>query len=273
MDPKSNPNPNPNPNPSPNPNPNPTPNPKPNPTPNPNPNPNPNPSPNPDPNPNPNPSQEGIHSNEYTSGKYKLGGDWVKKMPRSLAWFNHRLEHTIFPAIAALFPEIVSGPSVLRAHSVAILKYNASHPRTDVHVDDGVLAMTLALSPRANYSGGGTFFEHMGPDNLVEMEQGQCTFRPGSVRHGGNKVTAGERYILGGFLLISDRVEHVRRLNNQGRAARNQGDLSQARNPCSLHCHAVAASTPARLQPASTAARLQALVHVVAASNHTRLQA
>ena len=50
----------------------------------------------------------------------------------------------------------VSGPSVLRAHSVAILKYNASHPRTDVHVDDGVLAMTLALSPRANCSGGGT---------------------------------------------------------------------------------------------------------------------
>ena len=45
---------------------------------------------------------------------------------------------------------------MLRAHSVAILKYNASHPRTDVHVDDGVLAMTLALSPRANYSGGGT---------------------------------------------------------------------------------------------------------------------
>ena len=29
-------------------------------------------------------------------------------MPRSLAWFNHRLEHTIFPAIAALFPEIVA---------------------------------------------------------------------------------------------------------------------------------------------------------------------
>jgi len=69
-----------------------------------------------------------------------------------------------------------------------------------------------------------------------------------------NKVTAGERYILGGFLLISNRVEHVRRLNNQGREARNQGDLTQARR-CSLHCHAVAAST---------AARFQALVHAVA---------
>ena len=60
-----------------------------------------------------------------------------------------------------------------------------------MHVDDGILALTLALSPRANYSGGGTFFEHMGADHLVEMEQGHCTFRPGSVRHGGHQVTAG----------------------------------------------------------------------------------
>jgi len=173
--------------------------------------------------------EEGIESNEYNSGKYKLGGDWIEKMPRSLAWFNQRLEQTIFPAIASLFPEIVSDPSVLRAHSVAILKYNVSHPRTDVHVDNGILAMTLALSPRANYSGGGTFFEHMGPDALVEMEQGHCTFRPGSVRHGGHKVTAGDRYILGGFLLIADKVEHVRRLLNQGRDARGSGDFRRAR--------------------------------------------
>lgn len=54
---------------------------------------------------------------------------------------------------------------------MAILKYNASHPRTDVHVDDGILALTLALSPRANYTGGGTYFEHMGHDQILEMEQ------------------------------------------------------------------------------------------------------
>jgi len=82
-------------------------------------------------------NEEGMSSNEYASGKYKLGGDWVKKMPRTRAWFNSRLESLIFPTIAALFPEIVSSASVLRAHSVAILKYNSSHPRTDVHVDDG----------------------------------------------------------------------------------------------------------------------------------------
>ncbi len=172
---------------------------------------------------------EGLAANEYNSGKYKLGGDWVTKMPRTLAWFNRRLESTVFPTVAALFPEVVKGPEVLRAHSVAILKYNASHPRTDVHVDDGILALTLALSPRANYTGGGTFFEHLGDDNIVEMEQGHCTMRPGSVRHGGHRVSAGERYIIGAFMLIADRVEHVRRLNIQGSDARSRMDLKSAR--------------------------------------------
>ena len=172
---------------------------------------------------------EGLARNEYNSGKYKLGGDWVKKMPRTLEWFNERLRTTIFPTAAALFPEVVRGPEVLRAHSVAVLKYNASHPRTDVHVDDGILALTLALSPRANYSGGGTFYEHLGEGNILPMDQGYCTLRPGSVRHGGHKVDRGERYILGAFLLIADRVEHVRRLNNQGRAFRGSFDLRSAR--------------------------------------------
>jgi len=174
-------------------------------------------------------NEEGLATNEYVSGKYKLGGDWVKKMPRTLAWFNQRLEDTIFPTAAALFPMIVKGPQVLRAHSVAILKYNASHPRTDVHVDNGILAITLALSPRANYSGGGTFFEHLGEEHVLPMEQGFCTLRPGSVRHGGHPVSRGERYILGAFLLIADRVEHVRRLQNQGREAREVFDLRKAR--------------------------------------------
>ena len=172
---------------------------------------------------------DGVYNNEFPSGKYRLGGDWVKNLPSTLAWFNTRLRTTIFPAAAAAFPEIVSSAAVLRAHSVAVLKYNASHPRTDVHVDDGILALTLALSPRANYTGGGTFYEHMGAEAILEMEQGECTLRPGSVRHGGHPVTAGDRYILGAFLLIADRVEHVRRLNNQGRAARSKMDLPRAR--------------------------------------------
>jgi len=122
----------------------------------------------------------------------------------------------------------VSSPSVLRAHSVSLLKYNTSHPRTDVHVDNGILAMTLAMTPQNEYVGGGTFFEHMGVDNVLAMDVGHGTFRPGSVRHGGHKVTDGIRYILGAFLLIEDRVEHVRRLKNRGSEIRRKGNLERA---------------------------------------------
>lgn len=104
-----------------------------------------------------------------------------------------------------------------------------SRPKTpQVHIDNGVLALTLALSPQDDYVGGGTFFEHLGEDALVEMDAGHATWRPGSVRHGGHRVSKGERYIIGAFLLLEDRVEHVRRLKNRGAKLRGAGDLAGA---------------------------------------------
>jgi tetratricopeptide (TPR) repeat protein len=193
--------------------------------------------------------QEGLSGNEYVSGKYKLGGNWLTELPETRKWFNDKLQTTFFPLLAHLFPEIVSDTSVLRAHSVSLLKYNSSHPRTDVHVDNGILAMTLAMTPQAKYHGGGTFFEHFavtggstqnegssgvssvtvsGDKTVLPMDVGHGTFRPGSVRHGGNRVTQGTRYILGAFLLIEDRVEHVRRLKNRGSELRRSGNLEAA---------------------------------------------
>ena len=174
--------------------------------------------------------QEGVDQNEYTSGKYKLGGDWLTNLPQTRQWFNTQLEHVLFPLLAHLFPEIISSQSTLRAHSVSLLKYNASHPRTDVHIDNGILALTLALTPRSDYNGGGTFFEHFGADQILEMDVGHATLRPGSVRHGGHAVTSGTRYVLGGFLLLEDKVEHVRRLKNRGTALRHNHQLEEAKH-------------------------------------------
>lgn len=125
------------------------------------------------------------------SGKYQIGKAWVKEMPGVLQWFNGALEHKLFPALAGLFPGFVSSTSALRAHSVAILKYNESHPATDVHIDDALLAFTVALSRPSSFEGGGTYFEPL--DSVLPMEQGMVTFRPGAVRHAGHEVTAGLR--------------------------------------------------------------------------------
>lgn len=39
--------------------------------------------------------------------------------------------------------------------------------------------MTIAMTPKDNYVGGGTFFEHMGVENVLAMDVGHGTFRPG----------------------------------------------------------------------------------------------
>lgn len=98
---------------------------------------------------------EGLSQNQYKSGKYRLGGDWLLNLPKTRAWFNEKLQTSFFPLLSYLFPEIISSPAVLRAHSVSLLKYNSSHPRTDVHIDNGILAMTLAMTPKDRYVGGG----------------------------------------------------------------------------------------------------------------------
>ena len=136
---------------------------------------------------------EDVDKNEFQSGKYQLAGDWLVNLPMTREWFNSRLESTFFPLLAHLFPEVISSQSVIRAHSVSLLKYNSSHPRTDVHIDNGILAMTLAMTPEKEYDGGGTYFEHMGVDNVLQMDVGHGTFRPGSVRHGGHRVHRSER--------------------------------------------------------------------------------
>ena len=148
------------------------------------------------------------------SGKYQIGKAWIKDMPSVRAWFNKALSHQLFPTLSKLFPELLPEAKELRAHSVAILKYNASHSQTDVHVDDALFAFTIALSDASSFEGGGTYFEHLG--RTVDMAQGHATFRPGSVRHAGSAVSAGVRYVVGGFIAVADKVEHVRRLNERG---------------------------------------------------------
>jgi len=155
---------------------------------------------------------EGLPSSQ--SGKYKLGKAWIKDMPQVKDWFNEALRTKLFPTLAHLFPTLVSNASMLRAHSVAVLRYNASHPRTDIHVDDALLAFTVALSHPSSFTGGGTYFEHI--DRVLPMPQGHATFRPGGVRHGGHAVSAGLRYVIGGFIAVADKVEHVARLNERG---------------------------------------------------------
>ena len=204
------------------------------------------------------------------SGKYQIGKAFVKEMPSVLKWFNQALSTTLYPTLSNLFPELLPDPSTLRAHSVIIVKYNESLAQTDIHVDDALFAFTVALSDPSSYEGGGTHFEHLG--RVIDMGRGHVTFRPGAVRHAGHAVTSGVRYVLGGFIMAADKVEHVRRLSERGsrqlqapspseeglRGAERLFNWALSLNGDCSHCHSNLGATYLRLQqPAQAEAVLR----------------
>jgi hypothetical protein len=57
------------------------------------------------------------------------------------------------------------------------------------------------LNSLAEYSGGGTYFETI--DKAVNIDVGHFLAFPGNLRHGGEPITSGVRYILAVFVFVS----------------------------------------------------------------------
>ena len=92
------------------------------------------------------PTQAARASMKYGDGAQVAIGTKIELMPRVNTWFGSACEKVLFPHMASLFPSLISDGSQLRAHTIAVLKYNSTHPRTDVHVDPSLFAFTIALS-------------------------------------------------------------------------------------------------------------------------------
>lgn len=152
------------------------------------------------------------------AGRYDVHGGWVKDIAGVKEWFDDALRTRLYPCLQKLFSGAIEDGSSLRVQSAYLFKYTAeTGAATDVHIDSGLLSFTIALNAPSAYDGGGTWFESV--DKLVEMPQGHVTFRPGHVRHQGKPLTRGTRYMIGGFIMREDVVEHGRRSIERGVAA------------------------------------------------------
>lgn len=146
------------------------------------------------------------------SGQYNVAGFWIKDVPAVEKWFVRTVKSKLFPLLAQTFPDFIASPEDLCVDNAYLFKYTPeTGRRTDVHTDSGCLSFTIALNAaQTDYTGGGTWFE--GLDQVVEMSVGQVTVRPGGVKHCGQAVTLGTRYIIGGFCLHRHKPEYVRQL-------------------------------------------------------------
>ena len=113
--------------------------------------------------------------------------------------------------LAARYPEKIRSAQDLRAHDCFIVKYNAEGQNSLAkHMDESAFSFTIALNDRSEYEGGGTCFEAIrlkGSGNQYEpltlnADAGGVVAFPGTIRHGGDPVTNGTRYIIPLFLYL-----------------------------------------------------------------------
>lgn len=137
----------------------------------------------------------------------------------------------LFPMMSACFPTVIRDPERLRIFDVFVVKYDAfEQSYLSVHRDSSLISVTIALNSKEEFDGGGMFLEPT--DTVLELDQGHAVTFASNVRHGGNKVTKGLRYILVGFLLYEGYCEHDRRLLQASQVCRKQGDNVLAEQLC-----------------------------------------
>lgn len=126
----------------------------------------------------------------------------VRSQPDVLRLFNDACATAIFPAMAAMYAELGVSASALRVSDAFVVRYDAAAQRSlPTHVDDSHFSITIALNALAEYDGGGTYFEDL--EGAVKPEQGHVVAFPGSLRHGGQPITRGRRYVIAAFLSVA----------------------------------------------------------------------
>jgi len=104
-----------------------------------------------------------------------------------------------------------------------IVKYDVTkkeRQKLDMHTDKSEWTFLIALSNGCgvDYEGGGTYFECL--DATVHIQRGHALIFPGKLRHCGQKITSGLRFLLVGFLV--DKLQ----TNNANTNANNNGNTN-----------------------------------------------
>ena len=157
----------------------------------------------------------------------------VASMPLVAREVDQIVEKSIFPRIRELFGEIVTDDRMLRLIDAFVVKYEGAGSRLraetgpgegrpqdhlPVHQDGGMFSANIALNAGRDYIGGGTLFPHLGcamseigedasdcPGSVVQLDvPGHAALHCGKLRHGGQVVDSGRRYILALFMELED---------------------------------------------------------------------
>jgi predicted 2-oxoglutarate/Fe(II)-dependent dioxygenase YbiX len=98
----------------------------------------------------------------------------------------------------------------LLSRSPFIIKYDSTRPALDLHKDNADISFVVLLSNEYDFKDGGTYFNAL--NATLTLKQGECLIFPGQLVHSAKPITSGERYVLSGFVNISDAYKKDMRL-------------------------------------------------------------
>merc|ERR1719316_1157800 len=133
----------------------------------------------------------------------------VSQVPAIREWFDEALRSTLFPMLTARYPRLIPSPDCLRVLDAFVVRYDAREQASlPIHQDENTFSFTIALNDRSEYEGGGTGFERLRPigeevpftRHVLNADAGGVVASPGKLRHSGNVVTKGRRYIIPLFI-------------------------------------------------------------------------
>jgi len=133
----------------------------------------------------------------YTYAKQTLG---CREFP-VLAHACQNLVHTV---VHAIYKFSRSDQLSLDDREPHMVKYDVTkkeRQKLDMHTDKSEWTFLIALSNGCvmDYDGGGTYFEAL--DATVHIQRGHALIFPGKLRHCGQRITTGLRFLLVGFLV------------------------------------------------------------------------
>jgi len=130
----------------------------------------------------------------------------IHEVPALRTWFIHLAHSRLRPLMAAQFGSEAVGEhgQQLRIGDAFLVKYTAEggSKHIPVHQDYSTHSLTIALNPSSEYNGGGTYFCELG--RSLQPGLGHVVSFLGDLKHGGDPITKGVRYIVAAFLYVDE---------------------------------------------------------------------
>jgi hypothetical protein len=139
----------------------------------------------------------------YTYAKQTLGCRDYPPLATACYPAVHRVTHAIQNTLS---PKL---PLKLDEREPHVVKYDISkkeRQKLDMHTDKSEWTFLISLSDGCglDYEGGGTYFE--GLEATIHVQRGHALVFPGKLRHCGQRISKGVRFLLVGFLVDANAI-------------------------------------------------------------------